>query len=87
MSDSERKLEAEWNRPALTTHGRNNHTIRSKQWRYIRYEDGSEELYNHETDEMEWHNLANDTQYQSVKAELAKWLPKVNVEEIAREKR
>jgi len=79
--------EAEWNRPALTTHGRNNHTIRSKKWRYIRYEDGSEELYNHENDEMEWYNLASDPQYQGVKAELTQWLPELNAPESPREKR
>ena len=69
----------DWKIPALTTHGRNNHSIRSRRWRYIRYEDGSEELYDHEKDELEWNNLANDPQYQTVKEEMAKWLPKVNV--------
>jgi len=28
-------------------------------WRYIRYEDGSEELYDHRVDPDEWTNLAN----------------------------
>ena len=72
-------------KPALTTHGRNNHTIRSRRWRYIRYADGSEELYDHENDEMEWTNLANDPDYADVIAEHKKWLPTVNVEESPRE--
>ena len=67
-------------RPALTTHKFNNHTVRSEHWRYIRYSDGGEELYDHRTDPNEWHNLAGDPQYTGVKADLASWLPKTNAE-------
>ena len=70
---------AEWNRPALTTHGRENHTIRTERWRYIRYRDGGEELYDHDVDPLEWKNLAEDSKYDKVKEELAAWLPKKNV--------
>jgi len=66
-------------KPALTTHGRNNHTIRSKRWRYIRYADGSEELYDHNKDPLEWTNLAGDSKYSKIKKELSVWLPNVNV--------
>ncbi len=72
---------AKWDRPALTTHGRNNHGIRSERWRYIRYADGSEELYDHAADPLEWKNLAGDAQHASVKAELAKAIPEKNVED------
>jgi arylsulfatase A-like enzyme len=72
---------AAWNRPVVTTHGRNNHAVRSERYRYIRYSDGTEELYDHENDPMEWTNLAADPQHAEVKKELARWLPKVNVEE------
>jgi iduronate 2-sulfatase len=72
---------AEWSRPALTTHGRGNHAIRSERWRYIRYADGSEELYDHNADPLEWKNLAADPEHAGVKAELAKWLPAKNVED------
>ncbi|MBN1673691.1 MAG: sulfatase [Kiritimatiellae bacterium] len=64
--------------PALTTHNRNNHTLRSERWRYTRYSDGGEELYDHENDPNEWHNLANDPAYASIKAEHRAWLPTVN---------
>ena len=74
------KPEAEWTRPAVTTHGRLNHSVRSERWRYIRYADGSEELYDHITDELEWSNLAENPKLIGVKKELAAWLPKVNVE-------
>jgi len=62
--------------PAITTHNQGNHGVRSEHWRYIRYADGSEELYDMRRDPNEWHNLAGDTNYQSVIAEHAKWLPK-----------
>ncbi len=70
--------DAEWDRPALTTHGRNNHALRSERWRYIRYADGTEELYDHEADPLEWTNLAVDPQYDDVKKELSQWFPEVN---------
>lgn len=69
---------AAWEKPVLTTHGLNNHAVRSERWRYIRYEDGSEELYDHDNDRQEWKNLAGDAQYNAVKAGLVKWLPAVN---------
>ncbi len=70
--------DAEWKRPALTTHGPNNHAVRSERWRYIRYSDGTEELYDHLADPMEWTNLAGDPHYADAKKELAQWLPEVN---------
>jgi arylsulfatase A-like enzyme len=69
---------AEWERPALTTHGRENHSIRSERWRYIRYRDGTEELYDHDNDELEWTNLAGRAEHADVKQELARWLPETN---------
>lgn len=70
-----------WDRPVVTTHGRNNHSVRSERWRYIRYSDGSEELYDHRSDPMEWTNLAGDPKYAVQREKLAAWLPKVNVPE------
>ena len=68
-----------WNRPSLTTHGRNNHALRSQRYRYIRYADASEELYDHQVDPHEWHNLADDPQLDVVKQAMQRWLPKTNV--------
>lgn len=76
-----RDPKASWEHPAITTHGRNNHAVRSEQWRYIRYRDGTEELYNHEQDPMEWKNLAQDEKVASIKSSLAKHLPTKNVED------
>lgn len=62
-------------RPAITTHGPGNHAVRSLRWRYIRYADGSEELYDMENDPHEWHNLAGDPRFAEVIAEHRRWLP------------
>lgn len=70
--------ETAWDHPSITTHGRNNHSIRNEKWRYIRYKDGGEELYDHANDPLEWKNLAGDAQYQKVKEQLVSQLPKTN---------
>jgi len=63
-------------RPVLTTYRRKNHSVRSRKWRYIRYADGGEELYDRSADPMEWRNLALDPGRVEVKRELSRWLPK-----------
>lgn len=63
----------EW--PAITTHNPDNHAVRSERYRYIRYADGSEELYDLEADPNEWRNLAGDPQYDAIKQEHRRWLP------------
>jgi arylsulfatase A-like enzyme len=68
--------------PALTTHNQYNHAVRSERWRYIRYADGSEELYDHRSDPNEWTNLAKDPKYADVLRTHARWLPKRNAEPV-----
>lgn len=75
-----------WDRPVVTTHGYKNHAVRSERYRYIRYADGSEELYDHQTDPLEWTNLAGREEMKAVKDDLARWLPTTNREEGARAK-
>jgi arylsulfatase A-like enzyme len=75
-----------WEKPAITTFHRNNHAIRMEKWRYIRYADGGEELYDHAKDEFEWFNLAKDPKYSTVKKELMKFLPTMNAPELRRGK-
>lgn len=62
--------------PAITTWGRGNYTIRDDDWRYTRYFDGTEELYQNATDPNEWTNLADDPKFKSKKKALAAFLPK-----------
>ncbi len=70
--------DAPWQHAAVTTYGPNNHAVRTERYRYIRYEDGSEELYHHEEDQNEWKNLAEDPAYKDIKIRLASHLPKVD---------
>ena len=68
-------------KPVVTTRGYGNHSVRSERWRYVRYADfhgGGEELYDHESDEEEWNNLADDPGHEKIKRRLAQWLPKKN---------
>jgi arylsulfatase A-like enzyme len=68
----------EWEMPAITTHGRKNHAVRSEGWRYIRYANGEEELYNAIADPLEYTNLAEQPEQAAHKAALAKWLPQTD---------
>ena len=69
-----------WDRPAVTTYGQNNHAVRDERYRYIRYRDGTEELYDHNDDPNEWTNIAARPGMEKVKASLARHLPSVNAE-------
>lgn len=66
---------APWEHPAITTYDYSEYSIRTERWRYIRYIDDSEELYDHDADPEEWINLAGDPDYAAVKAELAHHIP------------
>lgn len=66
-------------RPAITSHNQGNHSVRSERWRYIRYADGSEELYDLEKDPNEWNNVAGNSKNAAVIAEHRRWLPKIDV--------
>jgi iduronate 2-sulfatase len=57
-----------------------NYTLRDKEWRYIRYENGKEELYKVSEDPHEWTNLALDSKYEktlgSYRSKLLERIPK-----------
>lgn len=67
-----------WRKSILTTYARGNHSLRSERFRYIRYEDGSEELYDHRNAPNEWKNLLGPEsgKHESVIAEFRSQLPK-----------
>jgi arylsulfatase A-like enzyme len=65
--------------PAVCTYLPNNHAVRTERWRYIRYEDGGEELYDCQADPHEYRNLAADPRRAGLKRELARWMPVKNV--------
>ena len=53
--------------------------MRTERWRYIRYADGAEELYDMHSDPHEWHNLAGEARHDSQLAKLRRWLPTTNL--------
>jgi choline-sulfatase len=65
-------------RPAITTHNHDNHGVRSEDWRYIHYADGSEELYDMRKDPNEWKNLASNPKFASVLEQHRAWMPKAS---------
>jgi arylsulfatase A-like enzyme len=67
---------AAWSTPAVTTYRYKNHTVRSAGWRYIRYANGEEELYDEVKDPNEYVNLAGKPEFAARKTELAEFLPK-----------
>lgn len=69
-----------WDRVALSTWGKGNHSARDARWRYTRYADGAEELYDHDADPNEWHNVASDPRWNAVRERLAAAFPSVNVD-------
>ena len=66
---------ATWNHPTITSYDITEFSIRTERWRYIRYLDDSEELYDHSNDPEEWHNLAGKKEFTKIKAKLAAQLP------------
>jgi hypothetical protein len=49
--------------------------VRSESWRYIRYANGDEELYDERADPHEWTNLAANPKYRDIILAHQKWLP------------
>lgn len=61
--------------PALTSHGPGNIAVRDLRWRYIRYADGSEELYDHTNDPEELRNVASDPTFAPERKRLSGFVP------------
>ena len=60
----------------------NEYAVMNRNWRYIRYADGSEELYNVREDPNEWHNLAGHPEMEDVKKKLASSAPETFAEPL-----
>ena len=61
----------EWNRPAIIEFRKGNVAVRTERYRYVQYQDGGEELYDHNVDASEWHNLARRADMRQIVTELA----------------
>ncbi len=64
-----------WNEPVLMALGPGNFAVRLGPWRYIRYQNGDEELYNIEEDPGEFNNLAGEPEYERVIERLGQYIP------------
>ena len=66
---------APWDRPVIMSHSRGNQAVRSERWRYIRYANGDQELYDHDNDPMEFNNLAGDKANNALMKKLGAYMP------------
>jgi arylsulfatase A-like enzyme len=66
---------AVWDYPAITTYDFLEFSIRTQNWRFTCYIDGSEELYDHKSDPEEWNNLADIPEYKEIKENLLRYIP------------
>lgn len=66
---------SEWDYPVISSTQNQDFAVRSNRWRYIRYRDGGEELYEMIGDRRELINLATDQAFQLTKDELMAYLP------------
>lgn len=58
--------DADWPHYARTSFGPGNYAIISENYRYIEYNDGTGEFYDHSNDPHEWNNLIDDPAYTEV---------------------
>ena len=68
---------AEWPHVALSSFGKGNYAVRSENFRYLRYLDGSEELYDHREDSHEWNNQASNQKRTEVLKAHRHYIPTV----------
>ena len=68
--------------PAVTSSYFGNHSVRSRDWRLVVYEDGPEELYDHRNDPDEFKNLAGNPAYKATRDRLSNWIPEDQASEF-----
>ncbi|MFY0600317.1 MAG: sulfatase-like hydrolase/transferase [Cyclobacteriaceae bacterium] len=61
--------------PVISSYLDGNHSVRDERWRYILYQNGTEELYDHKVDPNEWNNLTTNQEYSAVKNRLKEFVP------------
>lgn len=66
---------APWPHYARTSFGPGNYAIVSERYRFIQYNDGTAELYDHENDPHEWNNIVAESAYADIVEEHRAQLP------------
>ena len=67
--------QSNWPHYARTSFGPGNYAIISERYRFIQYNDGSEEFYDRSKDPQEWHNQAKNPEYAAIIAQHRKQVP------------
>ena len=67
-------IKAQRTEPALTAY-QSHITVRTDNFRFIRYLDGTSELYDRDKDPHEWVNQTENPAYDEMKRELSRYLP------------
>ncbi len=73
--------------PSITVTKPGTYAVRTADWRYIRYTNGDEELYRHDTshpdyDPHDWQNLASNPEYREIMDNLATYIPTEEAEVV-----
>jgi arylsulfatase A-like enzyme len=73
-----------WPYPSITTEASGSFTVNDENYRYTKYNDGTEELYDLKNDPMEWTNLirVKDKKLLEARAHLEKWMPKNSAKDL-----
>jgi arylsulfatase A-like enzyme len=64
--------------------GESQFTVRGERWRYTRYGDGSEELFDHAVDPNEWENRAGDARIAEAKAAIRELFDRLTLGRVPR---
>ncbi len=71
-----------WKQPALISWFQDNHALVVERWHYIRYADGSEELYDRQNDPHQWNNLAGNKRGKKSLEQFRKIIPSHTAEPV-----
>jgi arylsulfatase A-like enzyme len=68
-----------WPHPAIIGWQKRSFAVQDERYRYLRYGDGSEELYDHASDPNEWTNLADTPELAGIRKKMADHLKKAGI--------
>jgi arylsulfatase A-like enzyme len=75
--------DTEWPYPAITCNGRDSYSLTFERYKYNRFFDGSEELYDHHNDPLEHKNLADTPAMESIKNQCMAYLPQKSAPNVS----